>query len=155
MGLPMYLTVALIVASVIISGFIIGINKMITDSQVHHIETELSRIISDARNMYEYADEGTLVMVHVDFPGSLRFIVFGSTPLPGYTEPSNLVVDKDKQNSYYYVLSDGTVKVYHSNVRFSGEDTDEFALFHAGSYDLYLELVKEDGASYVKVYTKK
>ncbi len=151
-GMPMYLTVALIVAAIIIAVFTVGIYTMITASQTHHLERELGRIISEAQNMYQYADEGSCITVEVTFPSSLRYLVFGALPQPGYVEPTTFTINPQTSNNYYYVLVDGTMKNFHSPVRFSSKDTTKFAVFHAGTYMLCLELKKTAGTSYVTIY---
>lgn len=148
----MYLTVALVVTTVILATFIFGLYKMGSDSQAQHIHHEISRIVSEAENMYQYADSGTMITIPVSFPGSLSYIVFGSTPEPGYRIPNDFGLDENTSNIYYYVLTDGTMAMFHSTVRFSSENTDEFAIFFTGSYDLCLELQKVGGKTYVSIY---
>ncbi|MEM4258349.1 MAG: hypothetical protein QXL17_04265 [Candidatus Thermoplasmatota archaeon] len=150
--MPMYLTVALIVAAVIIATFTIGIYNMITTSQAHAIEYELSKIVAEAEHMYQYADEGSMVTVDVTFPATLKYAVFGSTPLPGGQEPTNRQLNPATANNYYYVLSDGTVSPFHSPVCFSSEDPTKFAVVYAGNYRMCLELKKIGAVSYVSIY---
>jgi hypothetical protein len=154
LGMPMYLTVAFIVTAVVLATFTVGIYTMISDSQAHHIEHELSRIVSEAQNMYQYADSGTMITISVQFPSSLSFIVFGSMPEPGYKKPIDRSLIENTSNIYYYVFSDGTMKMFHSPVQFSSENTDEFAVFVSGSYELCLELQKIGAKSYVSIYAK-
>jgi len=153
-GMPIYLLVAIIVASVIISLFVFSIYNTIKKSQTEEIKSEIEKIISEAENMFEYADEGTLVTVSVDFSNSLRFVVFGSMPQNGALEPTNYTLDETMSNNYHFVTDDGTISSYSSNARFSSDDITQIALFGPGSYDLKLELVKDmvGGKTYVKIY---
>ena len=153
MGLPIYIVVAIIVAAAIIAAFSIAIHNIWIDSQIHQVECETDKIVSEAENMFEYADEGTMVTVHADFPSFLRFIVFGGLPVNSSFEPDNITLDENTSNNYYFVMNTGKIFTYHSNARFSGKNHNETAMFHPGVYDLKLELIKEDnGRTYVKIY---
>lgn len=102
--------------------------------------------------MFEYADEGTLVTVHVEFPDSMKYVVFGGMPKNGNDEPVNLFLDENTSNNYYFVMNDGTISTFHSIVRFSSYNETTITLFHPGIYDLTLELQYVGGKSYVKIY---
>jgi len=110
------------------------------------------KIISEAENMFEYADEGTLVTVSVDFSNSLKFAVFGSMPQNGVLKPTNYNLDEKMSNNYYFVTDDGTISSYSSNARFSSENISQIAVFGPGNYDLSLDLVNVGGKTYVKIY---
>jgi len=153
MGLSIYIVVAIIVASAIIAVFSIAIYNIWIDSQIHQVECETDKIVSEAENMFEYADEGTMVTLHADFPPTLRFIVFGGLPVNSNFEPDNITLDENTSNNYYFVMDTGRIFTYHSNARFSGKSHNEIAVLHPGVYDLKLELIKEeDGRTYVKIY---
>lgn len=152
MGLPIYLIVAIITATAVIAILVLSVHHITTESQTYHVESELQRIISEAENMFEYADEGTLVTVHVEFPESMKFAVFGDMPEDKNAEPVNLSLDEDTSNNYYFVMNDGTLSAFHSIVRFSSYNETTMALFHPGIYDLTLELCYIGGKSYVKIY---
>jgi len=152
MGLPVYLLVAIIISSIIFAIFALAIFNMYQDAQVDLVAAELEKISCEAENMFEYADAGTLVIVHVDFPDSLSFIVFGSLPENGILEPTSRLLNEDMSNSYYFVMDDGTIKTYSSNARFSAKSTNEIAVIYPGSYDLSIELVKNGDLSYVSIY---
>ncbi len=151
-GLPVYLLVAIIVGSIVFAAFALSVYNMHKDAQVGIVRAEIEKITAEAENMFEYADEGTLVTIHVDFPDSMSFVVFGSLPRDGTSKPSDLSLNEDMSNSYYFVMDDGTMKTFSSNARFSGESTDEIAVLFPGSYTLRLELLESGGKSYVKIY---
>ncbi|MEA3458651.1 MAG: hypothetical protein U9R21_08245 [Candidatus Thermoplasmatota archaeon] len=152
MGLPIYITVAIIVAAAVIAVLSISIYGILADSQLYQVEHEMDKIASEAENMFEYADGGTMITVHIEFPASMKFVVFGGLPTNGSSEPDNLTLDEKTSNNYYLVMVDGTVQTYHSNVRFSSEDYNKIAIFTSGIYDLTLELEKIDSRTYVKIY---
>ena len=151
-GLPVYIIIAIITATAIVAIFSIAIYNMLSDSQVYKIEKEIEKIISEAENMFEYADSGTQVIVHVEFPENMKFIAFGALPTNKTNIPQNIALDENTSNNYYFVLKNERIYTYHSNARFSGYTTDIIAIFQPGEYDLNLELVKNNGKSYVKIY---
>jgi hypothetical protein len=152
LGQPMYLLVIIIVTAAIITLFSFSLQNIIIDSQIHQVEHEIDTILTEATNMFEYADEGSAATVHVEFPSALRFIVFGGLPANGTIEPTNLTLDENTNNNYYYVLNDGTLRTFHSNARFSDKNLTQTAVFHTGTYDLTLELCYQDGKTYVTIY---
>ena len=153
MGLPIYLLVAIIVAAAVVAVFSLAMYNLWLDAQIHHVEREVDKIVSEAENMFEYADEGTLVTVHVEFPTAVRYLVFGGLPKNAASEPDTTTLDENTSNNYYFVMTDGRLYTAHTHARFSGENTSQIAMFHYGVYDMTLELVKEDdGRTYVKIY---
>jgi len=151
-GLPVYLLIVIIIACIIFGVFAFSIYKMHNDAQVDVVRSEIEKITSEAENMFEYANEGSLVTVHVDFPDSMGFLVFGSLPENGVMEPTEHSLDEGVSNCYYFVMDDGTIETHSSNARFSGESVDEIALLGPGSYDLRIELERVGDKSYVKIY---
>jgi len=152
LGLPVTLVVTLIVAAVSIAFIVYSASQVWQDTQKNQVNRELEKISVDAEIMFDYANEGTMKTIHVNFPGSLRLVVFGSLPLNTSSYPQNLSLDETTSNNYYFVMDDGTFTTFHSNARFSSNNTKKIALFYPGSYDLTLELVTTEGKTYVKVY---
>ncbi len=152
LGQPMYLLIALIITALIIALFVLSLQNIARDSHLHHMQHEIDAILAEAATMFEYANEGTLVNVHVEFPSSLQFIVFGSLPLNGSTEPTNLTLNDTISNNYYFVMDDGALYSFHTNARFSSQNLTQIAIFHSGVYDLTLELCYDDGKTFVKIY---
>jgi hypothetical protein len=148
-GLPIALLVIIIVAGVIITLLCLSIPNLMKDAQIHKVEGEIDRILIEATNMFEYADNGSIVTIPVQFPTSLRFIVFGYLPSNGTNEPANLTLDEKTSNNYYYVMNDGTLRMFHSNARFSNHNMTQIAIFHSGTYDIILELCEREGKTYV------
>jgi hypothetical protein len=101
-GQPVALLVIIIVAGVIITLLCLSIPNLMKDAQIHKVEGEIDRILIEATNMFEYADNGSIVTIPVQFPTSLRFIVFGYLPSNGTNEPANLTLDEKTSNNYYY-----------------------------------------------------
>jgi len=152
-GMPVFILVAIIVAAIVIGFFALGVLNSIQESQFDIMKKEVEKIICEAENMFEYADEGTLVTVHVDLPDSLNFLVLGGLPVDGVSEPSDHGLDENMSNNYFFVMDDSSVFSSSSNARFSDNSTNSIVLLRSGSFDLKLELVRVGGKSYVKVYT--
>lgn len=153
MGLPIYIIVAIIVAAAIIAILSIAIYNVSLDSQFHKVQQEINKIVSEAENMFEYADEGTMITIHSEFPPAMKFAVFGSLPKNESNEINDFTLNENTSNNYFFVMNNGKISTYHSNARFSSKNTEQIAVLYPGSYDLKLELVKEfDGKTYVKIY---
>jgi len=151
-GFPVFLVVAIIIGAIIFSIFTIAIINIHKESQKNLVRTELEKITSEAENMFEYANNGSLVTINIDLPSSLKFVVFGSNPKNGLSKPVDLTLDDDVSNCYYFVMDDGTIKTYKSNARFCGKSFDEIKILYPGSYNLKLELLQHGGKTFVKIY---
>jgi hypothetical protein len=152
LGQPIYLLIVIIIVAAIIGALALSLQQVIIDTQIYQVEHEINRMTTEATNMFEYANEGTFITLHIEFPASLQFIVFGSLPSNGTAEPSLLTLDENTSNNYYFVMSNGMVRTYHSNVRFSNQNLTQMVVLHSGVYDLTLELCSYMGKSYVAVY---
>jgi len=152
MGYPVYLTVAIIVTAAVLAVFVQSAVFISESTDDHMIAQELHKIVTEAQNMYEYADEGTLVTVQLKLPDSLHFAVFGDMPKPGYGLPSDLIRSHENlSNHYYYVLNNGEMSMFHIPARFCGEDVNDIVLLRPGTLDLVLELKKYGERSYVQI----
>ena len=153
MGLPLFLTVATIIASIILAVFIYSLINIQRDSQKNQIEYQIDQIVAEAKNMYEYADEGSLTHKRVDFPGIMKMLVFGALPTQDESISPNSTIDENTSNNYYYIMDNGEIFTFHSSVRFSDENTTKRAVLYPGSYEITLELQTQDGKTYVTIYT--
>jgi hypothetical protein len=148
-GQPLGLLVILIIASVIIASLCLSIPHLIQESQIQIVEREIDKILVEATNMFEYANNGSIVTIPVEFPSSMQFIVFGYLPRNGTNEPTNLTLEEKTSNNYYYVMNDGTLRTFHSNARFSNHNMTQIVIFYSGNYDITLELCPMGGKTYV------
>jgi len=153
-AMPVFLLVVILSATLIIYIFSISVRDVIKNSEETKIKNQIEKIVTEAENMYEYAESGTILTINVDFPKALRFIIFGGLPTNGNNEPTNMKINEQTSNNYYYVISDNRIFTYSSNARFSGFSIDEMCLLEHGNYCLKIELVQNDGRSYVKIYRK-
>ncbi|MFA5101936.1 MAG: hypothetical protein WC525_02165 [Candidatus Thermoplasmatota archaeon] len=149
LGQPMGLLIIILVAGVIFTGFCLFTPMLIRDAQLNQVESQIDKILIEAATMFDYAEYGSRVTVHVEFPESMRFIVFGHLPSTIMSEPANQTFDETTSNNYYLVMNDGTVRVSHSNVRFSNQDLTRWMLFRSGAYDITLQLCQKEGVTYV------
>ena len=153
-GQPIYLIVALVIATTIFTIFTFAMMSTSQQSQAHQVQCEIDKIITEATNMFEYADEGSIATIHVEFPYSMQFLVFGGLPTNDISIPNNLTLQENTSNNYYVVMNDGTLKTFHSNTRFSDKNETTIAVFFPGSYDLTLESSYWEGKTYVKIYER-
>lgn len=151
-GMPVYLLVAIVISCFVFGFFAVSIYRMNEEAQTNAVRAELEKITSEAENMFEYANDGSLVTVKVNLPDSLGFVVFGSLPEGGGVRPVDKNLDERVSNCYYFVMDDGTICTYSSIARFSGENVDEIALLEPGCYDVRIELENVGGKTYVKIY---
>ncbi len=152
LGLPIYLLIAILISVTIIAIFLVSLATNTSESQSYAVEHEINMMVSQATTMYDYADDGSVVSVHVNFPSSMRFIVFGGLPQNGSEQPANLSLNMSTSNNYYYVMVDGSIHTGRTTACLSSENSSKVALFRSGSYKLTLELVREGDAVYVKIY---
>jgi hypothetical protein len=148
-GQPVYLLIVVMISAICLMFIGISLQPLLKDGQVHQVESQIDVILTESSHMFEYADEGSMVHLQVDFPTSLRFIVFGSLPRNGTTEPSNRTLDENTSNNYYFVMDDGTLRMFHSNARFSNQNNTEIVVLHPGRYTLTMEMVHHEGKTYV------
>lgn len=148
-GQPAGLLVTLIVAMVIIILLSLSIHHLQTEAELHHIEKQVQTILTQASTMFEYANEESLINLHVTFPQSMRYIVFGDFPRNGIIEPIQRTLDENTSNNCYYVTNDGTIRTFHSNTRFSNHNMTQISVFYAGSYTITLKLSRHGGKTYV------
>jgi len=94
-----------------------------------------------------------MVHLQIDFPSSLRFIVFGSLPKNSTMEPSDRTLDENTSNNYYFVMDDGIIRMFHSNARFSNRNNTEIVVLHPGRYTLAIGVVRHEGKTYVTMST--
>jgi hypothetical protein len=153
MGLPTYVLVAIITSTAIIAIFSMSIYNISKDTQYQNVKNEMDKILSEAENMFEYADSATMVTLNIDFPQDMKFMVFGDLPKNNALVPTTLTLNENTSNNYYFVMNNGKTTTGHTHVRFSGEQTNEISILYPGTYDLKLELVKENnGKTYVKIF---
>jgi hypothetical protein len=152
LGQPIRLFVVIIIVAAIIGMCNISSFQLVQNTQVHQVEHEINRITTEASNMFEYADEGTLITLHIKLPTSLNYLVFGALPMNGTTEPLVIALNESTSNNYYFVMGDGTIRTYHTNCRFSNQNFTQIVLLHPGVYDLTLELCSYGDKPYVAMF---
>lgn len=146
---PVGLLVILIVAAVVLTVFSLSLQGFFADSSRRQIEQQIHTILTEASSMFEYANEGSFVTLHVTFPSSMQFIVFGHLPSNGSIAPVLRTLNENTSNNYYYLLEDGTMKTFHTNARFSNHNMTQNVVFYPGTYDITLELRQREGKTYV------
>ena len=153
-GMPVYLLVAITTSSIIIAVFSLSIVHIIQNAELDSVKKEVEKIVSEAENMFEYADSGTLLTINLNLPSSLNKLVFGSLPQKNVFDEKDIIFDENTSNNYFFLMDDETLNVYSSNARFTGKNTGEVVILKSGCYNIALELIKIKGKTYVKIYQK-
>ena len=150
-GASATLMISIITASIICSILLYSSLTLSEETQTYLAKKQMDKIRSEAENMFEYANSGSKLKIDVKFPESMRFAVFGKIP-DDTLKPNNFELDKNMSNNYYFIMENGDSCTYSSNARFCGKSTDQIAVLNNGEYSIYLELVCQDGMTYVKIY---
>jgi hypothetical protein len=148
-GQPIAFLVVFIIAGVILTLFFLSIPGLMKETHQQQIEAEINKIAVEASTMFEYTENGTSKSIPVKLPSSLRFIVFGSTPTQGTNEPTDLRLDERTSNNYYYVLNDGTIRLFHTTARFSNHNMTQIVIYHPGCFTITLQTRQTEGNTYV------
>lgn len=119
------------------------------DSEIQRVEGEINKVLTEARNMFEYAGNGSVTIIPVQFPTSMRYLIFGSLQRNTTNEPKNLTLDENTSNNYYFVMNDGTMRTYHANARFSNHNMTEIVIFYPGTKTITMEICQREGKTYV------
>lgn len=136
--LPVQYMIAVIVAGISIALIGMAAHHVWRDHQVHTTIKEVNKIVEEAERMCMTADEGTLRHLYPHFPASMEKAVFGSPDAP---------------NHYYMLMKWGENKSFFSpNANFMGENAPQ-AILYPGVDTIILELIYEEGETYVKITT--
>lgn len=148
-GYPVLLTIILIVATLSISLLYMAIENLHRNIDIEEVEEQLSTIIFKAESMNIYASNNSIQTLKIHLPYSLYMIVLGGIP----SETGKPTIDNETYNQYYYIMKDGTMKIYHSSVYFLSRNSTNIIL-KPGRYTITLELYEKNGRSYVTVYKR-
>ena len=152
-GQPVYLLIVVMISAICLTFIGISLQPVLRDGPIQQVESQIDVILTESSHMFEYADEGSMVHLQIDFPSSLRFIVFGSLPKNSTMEPSDRTLDENTSNNYYFVMDDGIIRMFHSNARFSNRNNTEIVVLHPGRYTLAIGVVRHEGKTYVTMST--
>jgi len=147
-GLPIYLTVVVVVLSVI-SFFLYGsLQETLRTQDIHHCTEEIQRILSEATHMYTYGSDTARATLSLDVPSSIQVLVFGGLPK---NESMEVIHDQTTESNYFYTTDDGSLVTGHAQARFCGQTTSSAATFPPGHYHVTLELLMTTEGPYVKI----
>jgi hypothetical protein len=147
-GMPMRIMVTVVIFAVILGLTGKAASDFIGDVKEKKLMDELDRIEKRASVMYAAGGGrdinnpedllGTVERIRVNIPDNAAFVVFGGMP--------DGAADARTDNVYYYVLNNGRVQAKSSIARFSGP-----AVFYPGEYEMTLELIRNNGGTYVAI----
>ncbi len=149
-GYPIFLTVSLITAVLTMTFLYITIENLHRNIEIREIEKQLSIIISKAETMSIYANNISIQTLQIHFPSSLQLVVLGGIP----SNTGRPIITNKTCNQYYYMMKDGTIKIYHSKICFSSENNDAIILT-PGMHTITLKIYEKNRGSYVTVYERQ
>ena len=149
---PATLFITLVITTAILILFGLVTQNLSRDSELQHLEEQIHTILLEAANMFEYGTNGTVVNISVEFPQSLQYLVFGFLPQNKHIYPGGLPFDENTSNNCFYILDDGTMRTFHSHVRFSNRNMTHCVVFFAGRYEISLQLYQKEGKPYVALW---
>ena len=136
--LPVQYMIAVIVAGIAMALIGIAAHHVWREHQLKIAIKEVNKIVEEAERMCMTADENTTRHIYPHFPSSMKKVVFGSHDAP---------------NHYYILMDWGENKSFFSqNANFMGENAPQ-AILYPGVDTIILELIYEEGETYVKITT--
>jgi hypothetical protein len=161
MELPFNLVIIVVVMGAVILILSISLLNIMHEAEISQINGQINLIVSEAEHMAGLADSGSNRTITVKFPYSLKWIVFGKPAesmgdlkQSSYLIPEDLTLSSSSSNYFHYLLEDGTIETGNANTHFCGKNSNEAALIHGGEHTLWLELISENGKSFVKIVEK-
>ena len=160
-GLPVRLTVTVILFSVILALSARALYHFVSDENEKKLMGELDMIEKHASIIYMNGGardmndlegfSGTIEKINVHIPDNIAFAVFGGMPTKDGKPPETM--DEHSDNVYYYILNDGRVQTRSSVARFSANVTglNKPLVLYPGEYELTLELVRNNNGTYVRI----
>jgi hypothetical protein len=145
--IPMYLLIIIIIFTIILGIFLIGVNNLQNNYHKNTIESTILNIINQAETMNTFSDEGTNKTFSVNFPDTLEKIVFGANPDDNLINSTN----NNSIKSCYYIMNNGENKIFHTKIRFTSSILISPAIFQSGNQIIKIELIKHQGDSYIKI----
>ncbi len=132
--LPMQYIIAIVVAGIAISLMSIAAYNLWKDYELKKAIKEVKRIVDEAELIYTVGSEETNVALDVNFPSSIKEIVFGSS-------------SKYLANRYYILMKWGENKSFYAkNVKFKK------TILYSSTKRISLELREDEGERYVEIF---
>ncbi|RLF41621.1 MAG: hypothetical protein DRN12_02685 [Thermoplasmata archaeon] len=150
-GYPIFLTIALISATITITFLYINIENLHRNLDIREVEEQLSLIVSKAETMDIYDSNNTIQTLNINLPDTLYIAVLGGIP----SDTGEPIISNETCNQYYYIMKDGTIKIYHSKVSFTFGESNKDVILTPGRHTITLKLYEKNGRSYVTVYRKQ
>lgn len=126
--LPMQYIIAIVVAGIAISLMVVGAYNLWKDYELKKAIKEVKRIVDEAELIYTIGSEETNVTLDVNFPSSVKEIVFVA-------------------NRYYILMKWGENKSFYAkNVKFSGK-----TILYSSTKRISLKLIEDGGERYVEI----
>ena len=160
-ALPMRFAAAAVLFSIIIVISVVALRDFSRDAQVARFNADLGTVEArasviyqqgGARNISDPADNiGTRETIRIDVPDAIEIVVFGSMPSRDKNIP--LTISPYEGNVIYYTTYEGITDTMTSSANYAHlSDPDRPIIFTPGSYELTIELVKNDKRTFITLY---
>jgi hypothetical protein len=160
-ALPMRFAAAAVLMGIIVALSATALADFTRDAQVKRFSADLSALEARASAMYQQGgardisiigdNTGTKEIVTFNVPDGVECVVFGAMPpqnrgLPIHTSPI-------ESNIIYYTTYQGVTQTLSSKAKYAAlPGLDEPIVLMPGSYELILELVKDNNGTYITLF---
>ncbi len=160
-ALPMRFAAAAVLMGIIVALSATALADLTRDAQVKRFSGDLSALEARASAIYQQGgardvsdagdNTGTKEIVTFNVPDGAECVVFGAMPPQGGGEP--IRTSPHESNIIYYTTYQGITKTLPSRAKYAAlPDLDEPIVMMPGSYELTLELVKDNNGTYITFY---
>ena len=160
-ALPMRFVAAAVLMGIIVALSATALADITRDAQVKCFSGDLSALEGRVSAIYQqggardvsdvWDNTGTKEIVTFNVPDGVECVVFGAMPPQGVGEP--IRTDPHESNIIYYTTYQGVTKTLPSKARYAAlQDLEEPIVLMPGSYELTLELVKDNSGTYITFY---
>ncbi|MCL7476247.1 MAG: hypothetical protein M8352_09445 [ANME-2 cluster archaeon] len=160
-ALPMRFAAAAILMGMIIAISATALADFSKDTNISHFSGDLSALEARASVIYQQGgardvsepgdNTGTKEIVTLTVPNGVEYVVFGA--MPSRTGGLPVSTSLHEQNIIYYKTYQGTSRTRPSKAMYAAlPRLDGPIVLMPGSYELTLELVKDNDGTYITLY---
>jgi len=160
-ALPMRFVAAAVLMGIIVALSVTALADVTRDAQVKRFSADLSALEARASAIYQqggardvsnvWDNTGTKEIVTFNVPNGVKYVVFGA--MPPHSGGLPIYAGSHENNIIYYTTYHGVTKTLPSKAKYAAlPDLDEPIVFMPGSYELTLELVKDNNTTFITFY---
>ena len=160
-ALPMRFVAATMLMGILVALSATALADLTRDAQVKCFSGDLSALEGRASAIYQqggardvsdvWDNTGTKEIIKFNVPDGVECVVFGTMPPQGGGGSTH--TDPNERNIIYYTTYQGVTQTLPSKARYAAlPGLDEPIVLMPGSYELTLELVKDNSGTYITLY---